>query len=215
MARALQKRLFDLLGDRKVRKYFPGEANPCAGDEDILDEFVLMGLRELGNTVPFFADESLSVHSSGAYVDLAPFGETAVRRLDVDSVYDDSGSYPVKIPESIISYADGRGIKKSGWFVDDSKLWFHSISPASGYRVKFMVVPLESEIEEVPHYMRAASLFAAANGIEEILSRSVRETNIVLEGVPNIKATTSESSRFVGELRLRARRILGFHAEVD
>lgn len=216
MARTLNQRLVSELGRRKVAKYFPDDQEDGTGDQEILDELVAEGLRELGETIPIDVGEDLVVADS--QIDVSPMGRTAARRLAVRELWYDGSSdgIPRRIPVAIPGFADGIPITTAGWTVNNQTILLRGVSYTDGtsLRVMFAVAPLESEISDSPNLMRAASLFAAAEGMERIAEVAQREHTVRIDGVPDVRDTVAQCLTNCRRLRQRARNILGIHVAV-
>ncbi|MBX4215635.1 hypothetical protein KW797_01660 [Candidatus Parcubacteria bacterium] len=224
MARTLQERVIAALGLRKALRYFPDPDAPTDSvDTDIIDEFVGGGLRQLAETAPFPVTETNFVLDTYGRLAVDPTGPQAPRRLGVNSVFHVPTVGPVcQLHESTVRVDEGTSIRSPGWFYEAGFVWItHGGSRSSSnwinftyptgsiFNISFRVVPSESEIAALPSYMRAASLFATASALEEILSSSTRESTIRLEGVPDIRDTRETLQQEILFLQKRARALLG------
>jgi hypothetical protein len=218
MARDLKSRLLGQLGPRKALKFFSVDDLGATLDDERLDEFVDLGLRELAETVPFLVTVPDLVPDSANRLTIGAVGAQADRLLAVEELWLDAAApaQPYKIPAAgLLADPLSRALRTStGYTIADQYLYLPTTPPfapaaVSRYLIRFRVVPTEDELGANQTLLRAASLFAAAGALEDISTAAFRETFVRLQGLPENHAPTKDTQLQITFLRARARALLG------
>jgi len=224
MPRLLDEIVREELGRKNIRKFFPQVEDPKdeKGNETKIAEFVDSALQWLGDTVPVtIEDKTTFVIPADGRINLGVGPGDKVRKFI--RVIQDGDVHP----EVVQDWSEGTPAFVGSWMIKDRIFYaiaittriripgflpFHNfhryrtgrfILDVGPIEVVYYGIPLRAQIDNNEQFRSAVVDYSAYLAYEYMVTRILRPTDVILEGVPEITDNASRYER-LGKLRLKS-----------